>query len=232
MKLDIIAKIKTDFPDKFGLPRQSGIVPELKGTIIFEPEYRNPDSLRGIEGFSHLWIIWGFSHGFASTEDNNKRRWSPTVRPPRLGGNIRQGVFATRSPNRPNPLGLSCVKIEGTEDTDLYGTVIHVSGIDMTDMTPIYDIKPYLPHADCIPDASGGFASHVNGKKLTAVIPNTFVSCIPDDKLNALIAVLEEDPRPSYHDDQEREYGFSFAGFDVLFKVDGETAYVTGISKK
>ncbi len=231
MQLDTIAKIRTDFPDKFGLPRQSGVVPLLRGMVVFEPEYRNPDALRGIEGFSHLWLIWGFSQGFASSEADEKRKWSPTVRPPRLGGNIRQGVFATRSPNRPNPLGLSCVKIEGIEETDAYGTVIHVSGIDMTDLTPIYDIKPYLPHADCIPDASGGFSSLVDGKRLKAVVPDSYADILPEDKLDALIAVLEEDPRPSYQDDPEREYGFRFAEYEVLFKVDGGTAYVTGITK-
>ena len=228
MELTEIAVIHTDLDTKFGLPRQSGIVPDLCGTILFNKEFRNPDALRGLDGYSHIWVIWGFSKGFSSA-GTNLRKWSPSVRPPRLGGNQRMGVFATRSPNRPNPLGLSCVKLEKIEHTEKYGDVLHVSGIDMLNGTPIYDIKPYLPHADCIPDASGGFASLVNGKKLTAVIPDTFASCIPDDKLNALIAVLEEDPRPSYQNDPERIYGVRFSNYNVKFTVRDGVLHVTEI---
>ena len=224
-----IAKIHTDLPDKFGLPRQSGIVPSLCGTIVFEKEYQNPDALRGLEGYSHLWLIWGFSLGFASaTED---RAWSPTVRPPRLGGNTRVGVFATRSPNRPNPIGLSVVKIERIETTAENGTVIHVSGIDMADGTPLYDIKPYLPHVDSVESAIVGFASEVVGAKLTVSDPNGFISLLPNDKRDALVALLEEDPHPSYKNDSERVYGFPYAGYEISFKTDGELLTIVSIEK-
>jgi len=228
MQLDVIAKIRTDFPEKFGIPRQSGLVPELVGKIVFEPKYRNSDALRGLEGFSHLWVIWGFSLGFASSSDD--RKWSPTVRPPRLGGNTRIGVFATRSPNRPNPIGLSCVKILSIEETEDSGTVIIVSGIDMADLTPIYDIKPYLPHADCIADASGGFSVDVLGKKLDIVISDEVKSSMSEEKINALKKLLEDDPRPSYQDDG-RIYGLTFAGFDVQFKVEEKVLSVISIKK-
>lgn len=228
MNLYTIAVMHTDFATKFGLPRQSGIVPELCGTIVFEKEYRNPDALRGLEGYSHLWIVWGFSGGFAS-EKSGIRSWSPTVRPPRLGGNRRMGVFATRSPNRPNPIGLSCVKIEAIEQTDEFGKVIRVSGIDMMNGTPIYDIKPYLPHVDAHPDAVGGFAAAVAGEKLTVSADNELLARLPEDKREPLLAILREDPRPSYQDDPERVYGFPYAGFEVSFRVDGDTVILCGI---
>lgn len=227
MIIEPIAKIRTDFPKKFGLPRQSGIVPELCGTIVFEKEYRSADSLRGLEGYSHLWIIWGFSLGFASEKD--ERKWSPTVRPPRLGGNKRMGVFATRSPNRPNPLGLSVVKIESIEETPENGTVIKVSGIDMADGTPIYDIKPYLSHVDSISDATSGFAALVNGQKLTVCDPCGLTRKLPEDKRDALIAILKEDPHPSYKNDGERAYGLTYAGFEIAFTIDGDVLTIKEI---
>lgn len=229
-QLKTIAHIRTDFPSKFGLPRQSGIVSDLVGRIVFEPEYRNPDALRGLDGFSHLWLIWGFSVSFASARVD-KSGWNPTVRPPRLGGNRRIGVFATRSPNRPNPIGLSCVKLDGIEVDETNGPVIRVSGIDMVDMTPIYDIKPYLPHADCIPDAVGGFSSDVLGKKLSVSVPSQIAAAVPPDKLASLIHVLEEDPRPSYQDDPERVYGFEFAGYAIGFRVEGTVLTVVSAEK-
>ncbi len=229
MKLETIAHIRTDFPDKFGLPRQSGIVPELTGRIVFEKEYRNPDALRGLDGYSHLWIIWGFSGAFASSGENHK--WSPTVRPPRLGGNRRMGVFATRSPNRPNPIGLSCVKLDSVEYGTADGAVIHVSGIDMMDGTPVYDIKPYLPHADCQPDALGGFSADVTGERVEVEVDETLLARLPQDKRDGLISLLKEDPRPSYQNDPERIYGFPYAGFEVQFTVDGTLLTVRGIEK-
>ena len=229
MTLETIAHVRTDFPDKFGLPRQSGIVPELTGRIVFEKEYRNPDALRGLEGYSHLWIIWGFSGAFASSGE--ERKWSPTVRPPRLGGNRRMGVFATRSPNRPNPIGLSCVKLESVEYGTSEGAVIHISGIDMMDGTPVYDIKPYLPHADCQPDAMGGFSSDVTGQRVEVLADDALLAKLPEDKRGGLIALLKEDPRPSYQNDPERIYGFPYAGFEVQFTVDGGVLTVRGIEK-
>ncbi len=231
MQLKIIAKIRTDFKTKFALPRQSGLVPDLSGTIVFEKEYRNPDALRGLDEYSHIWIIWGFSDGFASGVETAREAWSPTVRPPRLGGNRRMGIFATRSPNRPNPIALSCVKIEAIEKTETHGFVIHVSGIDMKDGTPIYDIKPYLPHTECILGASGGFSTEAAAYSLNVECPDEMLSAIPEDKRKALISVLSEDPRPSYQNDPEREYGFMFAGFEVKFKVDGNLLTVTAIEK-
>lgn len=228
MELYRIAVMHTDFDTKFGLPRQSGIVPDLSGTIVFEKDYRSADSLRGLEGYSHLWIIWGFSGGFSSSKNQN-RSWSPTVRPPRLGGNRRMGVFATRSPNRPNPIGLSCVKIESIEMTDDYGAVIRVSGIDMMNGTPIYDIKPYLPHVDAHPDALGGFAVDVDGEKLTVSAAPDILEALPENKREPLLALLREDPRPSYQDDPERVYGFPYAGFEVSFRVDGSTLILCDI---
>ncbi|MEE1046263.1 MAG: tRNA (N6-threonylcarbamoyladenosine(37)-N6)-methyltransferase TrmO, partial [Clostridia bacterium] len=187
-----IARIKTDFPEKFGIPRQSGVVRSLTGKIIFEPEYRNPDALRGIEDFSHLWILWEFS-------EMNSEGWSPTVRPPRLGGNRRVGVFATRSPNRPNPIGLSVVKIERIAQEPSCGTVIYVSGADMLDGTPIYDIKPYIPYADCVPEAVGGFADEVKDYSLEVDFPKELLEKIPPEKRKALTEILSGDPRPQYH---------------------------------
>jgi len=210
--LKVVARLHNDFPTKFGLPRQSGLVEGIRGTIVFEGEFRNPDALRGLEGYSHIWLLWGFDR-------NKKEGWSATVRPPRLGGNMRMGVFATRSPFRPNPIGLSCVKIEAIEQTEKHGAVIHVSGADMADGTPIYDIKPYLPHVDAHPEAMGGFAGDVAGYGLEVVFPEELLAKIEPEKRGALIGALEGDPRPSYQSDPDRVYGFLFAGKDVRFRV-------------
>ena len=218
----IIARMHSDFDQKFGIPRQSGLVEELESTIVFEPEFRNPDALRGLEGFSHLWIVWEFSKA-------RREGWSPTVRPPRLGGNQRLGVFATRSPFRPNPIGLSCVKLVGVEQTEEHGWVIRVAGADLLNGTPIYDIKPYLPYADCKPEAIGGFASAPKEATLTVHIPEEFVEKIPAEKLEAVRGVLAQDPRPSYQDDPERVYGMSFGGMEIKFKVDGDNLTVCGV---
>ena len=211
-ELNIIAHICTDFSSKFGIPRQSGLVDELEATIIFKPEYRNPDALRGLEEYTHLWLLWQFSECI-------DKEWTPTVRPPRLGGNKRMGVFATRSPFRPNPIGLSCVKLLGIEKTEKNGCVIRVSGADLLDGTPIYDIKPYLPYVDSHPDASNGFALDGKDGRLEVKIPEDIIKIIPSEKQPALIAVLAQDPRPGYQDIPDRIYGIEFAGFDVRFKV-------------
>ena len=207
-----IAYIETDFKEKFGIPRQSGRVPALKGKIIFLPPYRQPSALREIEGFSHLWLLFDFSEAHRDT-------WSPTVRPPRLGGNRRVGVFASRSPFRPNPIGLSLVELLSVEETEKDGTVLHVGGADLLDGTPIYDIKPYLPHADCRPDARGGYADSEAGYALKVSFPDALLARIPQNKQEALLACLREDPRPSYQDDPERIYGMQFAGFNIRFTV-------------
>ena len=207
-----IARIRTDFPDKFGVPRQSGIVPQLEATIVFEPEYRNPDALRGLEGFSHLWLIWHFSQV-------QKTGWSPTVRPPRLGGNTRMGVFATRSPYRPNPMGLSSVRLERIVPDTPEGTVLVVSGADLMDGTPILDIKPYLPYTDSHPDAAGGFVTGLQHSPLTAECDPALLALLPPAKQEALLAVLRLDPRPSYQQDPDRVYGMDFAGFEIHFTV-------------
>lgn len=214
MKTEIqaIARMKSDFPTKFGIPRQSGLVEELRSTIIFEPEYRNPDALRGIEGYSHLWLIWQFSQAV-------RQDWSPTVRPPRLGGNTRMGVFATRSPYRPNSLGLSCVRLLAVEDTKEFGTVLHVGGADLMDGTPIFDIKPYIPYGDAHPDAIGGFSDQAGDFLLDVVIPDDLLNQVPSNKQQALLGVLSHDPRPSYQRDPERIYGLSFAGYNIRFQV-------------
>ena len=210
-----IARLHCDLPDKFGLPRQAGIVEELEGLVVFEPEYRNPDALRGIEGFSHLWLIWQFSEAVRSD-------WSPTVRPPRLGGNTRVGVFATRSPFRPNALGLSCVRLLGVETDPELGPVLRVSGADLMDGTPIFDVKPYLPYADSRPEASAGFAPDPGATLAVAYLPGTREH-IPAEKRAALTGVLANDPRPRYQNDPERVYGLRFAGRNVKFRVaDGE----------
>ena len=222
--IQIIARMKSDFPTKFGIPRQSGLVQELRSTIIFEPEFRNSDALRGIEDFSHLWIIWQFSEAVRSG-------WSPTVRPPRLGGNTRMGVFATRSPFRPNNLGLSCVRIIGTELTQEYGTVIHVAGADLMDGTPIFDIKPYIPYSDAHPDALGGFTSHVGDFLLDVEFPQALLEMLPEDKREAAIGVLSHDPRPSYQKDEQRVYGLTFAGFDIRFTVKDNLLTVQEVEK-
>ena len=216
MKAEIqaIARMKSDFPTKFGIPRQSGLVEELRSTIVFEPDYRNPDALRGIEGYSHLWLIWQFSEAV-------RKDWSPTVRPPRLGGNTRMGVFATRSPFRPNSLGLSCVRLLGVEDTAEFGTVLHVGGADLMDGTPIFDIKPYIAYGDAHPEALGGFTDQADEFLLTVDIPDSLLNQVPIEKRAALLGVLSHDPRPSYQRDSLRVYGLSFAGLNIRFRVDG-----------
>jgi len=218
-QMKVIAHIHSDFTEKFGIPRQSGLVEELKAAIVFEPEFRNPDALRGLEGFSHLWLIWQFSKAV-------RQDWSPTVRPPRLGGNERMGVFATRSPFRPNPIGLSCVQLERVELHPELGPVIHVAGADLLDGTPIYDSKPYLPYADCKPDAVGGFASAPKEATLHVVCPGEVLNGFPADRREALLAVLAQDPRPSYQNDPERVYGMGFAGFNVRFRVEEDVLTV------
>ena len=219
-----IARMKSDFSTKFGIPRQSGLVQELRSTVIFEPEFRNPDALRGIEDFSHLWLIWQFSEAV-------RTEWSPTVRPPRLGGNTRMGVFATRSPFRPNNLGLSCVRLLGVEHTEQYGTVLHVGGADLMDGTPIFDIKPYIPYADCQPDAAGGFTDSAGDFLLSVDFPPALLALLPEDKRVAAVAVLSHDPRPSYQRKPDRIYGVSFASFDIRFTVEDTTLTVVEILK-
>lgn len=208
----IIAHIRSDFPEKFGIPRQSGLVKELRARIVFTPEFRNPDALRGIEGFSHLWLIWEFSQAIRDT-------WSPTVRPPRLGGNTRLGVFATRSPFRPNPIGLSSVRLLGTEQSEKEGTVLVVGGADMMDGTPIFDIKPYIPYADSHPDAAGGFTDRSAEFLLTVHFPPELLALVPEANRPALLGVLEHDPRPPYQSDPKRVYGLDFAGCNIRFTV-------------
>ncbi len=218
-----IARMRSDFPTKFGIPRQSGLVSQLRSTIVFEPEFRNPDTLRGIEGYSHLWLIWQFSE--AVRDD-----WSPTVRPPRLGGNVRMGVFATRSPFRPNNLGLSCVQLLGIEQT-AEGIVIHVAGADLMDGTPIFDIKPYVPYSDSHPDALGGFTDTADDFLLEVQFPEDLLNQLPDDKREAAIGVLSHDPRPSYQRKPGRVYGLTFAGFDIRFTVEEKVLTVQSIEK-
>jgi len=216
-----IARMRSDFPSKFGIPRQSGLVEELRSTIVFEPEFRNPDTLRGIEGFSHLWLIWQFSEAV-------RENWSPTVRPPRLGGNTRMGVFATRSPFRPNNLGLSCVKLLSVELT-AEGTVLHVAGADLMDGTPIFDIKPYIPYSDSYPDAAGGFTDTADDFLLEVSFPEHLLVRLPESKQEAAIAVLSHDPRPSYQRKPGRVYGLSFAGHNIRFTVEDQTLTVTSV---
>lgn len=226
MEIKPIAHIRTEFAEKFGIPRQSGLASALRGRVVFEKEYRDPEALRGLEGFSHLWLIWGFS------ANRGGRQWQPTVRPPRLGGNQQMGVFATRSPFRPNPLGLSCVELESVESDGNDGPVIIVRGADLMDGTPIYDIKPYVRYADSRKDAVCGYVDSLPERTLKVVLPDELASVVPDS--DALVEVLSLDPRPSYHDDPQREYGMSFSGYNVRFRVadedDGSTLYVTGIS--
>ena len=220
-----IARMHSDFATKFGIPRQSGLVEELRSTIVFEPEYRNDDALRGIEAFTHLWVIWQFSEAVSAG-------WSPTVRPPRLGGNTRMGVFATRSPFRPNNLGLSCVKLLGVEQTDRHGTVLHVGGADLMDGTPIFDIKPYIPYADCHPEASGGFTDTAGDFLLNVEFPDQLLSMLPEDKQEAAVGVLSHDPRPSYQRKPGRIYGIAFAGFDIRFTVEEKILTVIEVIKQ
>ena len=225
-EMKVIAHIRSDFSDKFGIPRQSGVVPELRAAIVFEPDYRSADALRGLEDFSHLWIIWQFSKAVRET-------WSPTVRPPRLGGNTRKGVFATRSPYRPNPIGLSCVEIVEIKDSSPDGPVIIVAGADLLDGTPIYDIKPYIAYADSHPEARDGFAPSSWERSLELDFPLYLYDSLPEDKAlrDALCGVLRNDPRPSYHNDPDRVYGMDFAGYNIKFTVTGSTLRVTDVKK-
>ena len=231
-----IAHIRTEFASKFGIPRQSGLVPELEGTIVFEPEYRNPDALRGLETYTHIWLIWHFSEGFASAKNAGRYdgsgdgiTWSPTVRPPKLDGNTRVGVFASRSPNRPNSLGLSVGRMTGIEPDSPEGPLIHVSGADLMDGTPIFDIKPYMPYTESIPDAGRGIGRFRDLEPLEVEIPEELAKRLPEGKTEALKRVLAIDPRPGYQDDPERIYGFPFAGKEIKFKVENKKATVTDI---
>ena len=224
INIQVIAKMRSDFPTKFGIPRQSGLVEELESTIVFEPEFRNSDALRGIEGYSHLWLIWQFSQAV-------RQDWSPTVRPPRLGGNTRMGVFATRSPFRPNHLALSCVRLLGVEHTETEGTVLHVAGADLMDGTPIVDIKPYIPYSDSFPDARGGFTDTAEDFILEVVFPEHLLNTLPENKRQAAIGVLSHDPRPSYQRKPDRVYGLGFAGFDIRFTVEEKVLTVCDVLK-
>ncbi len=223
VNIQVIARMHSDFATKFGIPRQSGLVEELTSTIVFEPEFRNPDALRGIEDFSHLWIIWQFSEAV-------RKQWSPTVRPPRLGGNTRLGVFATRSPFRPNNLGLSSVKLLDVEHTKEFGTVLHVGGADLMDGTPIFDIKPYIPYGDAHPDAKGGFTDTADDFLLQVDFPENLLQKFPRNKRDAAVAVLTHDPRPSYQRKAERVYGLTFAGFDIRFTVKDDVLTVQEVN--
>ena len=222
--IQVIATMRSDFPTKFGIPRQSGLVEELESTIVFEPEFRNADALRGIEGFSHLWIIWQFSQAV-------RQEWSPTVRPPRLGGNTRIGVFATRSPFRPNNLGLSCVKLLGVEHTEIDGTVLRVAGADLMNGTPIFDIKPYIPYSDSFSEAIGGFTDTADDFILEVDFPPYLLEILPESKRQAAIGVLSHDPRPSYQRKPDRIYGLTFAGFDIRFTVKDKLLSVCEVTK-
>ncbi len=217
--MQVIARIESDFSSKFGVPRQSGLVDALTSRVVFEPEFRNPDAVRGLEDFSHVWLIWAFHQAVRDT-------WSPTVRPPRLGGNAKMGVFATRSPFRPNPIGLSSVILERVELTSKLGPILHLRGADLVDGTPIFDIKPYLPYGDCHPSASGGFAGVPAGETLEVVFPPALLEQIPPDRREALRGVLAQDPRPHYQKDPERIYGFCFAGLEIRFTVAESTLTV------
>ena len=223
LELRVIARMESEFSTKFGVPRQAGLVEGLRSRVVFEPPYRNRDALRGLEDFSHLWLIWGFH--MARRED-----WSPTVRPPRLGGNRRLGVFATRSPFRPNPLALSCVRLEGMEDTPK-GPALLVSGADLMNGTPIYDIKPYVPYADCRPEASHGFADPPR-PTLRVDFPGELRALLPPDRAQALAETLAWDPRPRYQDDPDRVYGMAFGGWEVKFRVAGERLTVVGLERR
>lgn len=223
MEIKVIARIHTDFPEKFGIPRQSGLV-GTQAQIVFEEEYRNPDSLRGIESFTHLWLLWEFSEAKRDT-------WSPTVRPPRLGGNKRVGVFATRSPFRPNAIGLSSVRLEKVELTTAHGPVLHVTGADLMDGTPIFDIKPYLPYVDSHPEASEGFAGEVKAYALNVEIAEEFLRKVPEEKREVLLEILAQDPRPSYQNDPERLYGMAFAGMEVKFRVKEDLLKVCALER-
>ena len=218
-----IATIRTDFPTKFGIPRQSGLTPSLRSTIVFEPEFRTRDAIRGLESFSHIWAVWGFSDA--------EYKGALTVRPPRLGGNTRLGVFATRSPFRPNGLGLSSLELVGIEKTDSHGYVLIVGGADMKDGTPIYDIKPYLPYTDSHPNAVGGFADPLVGEKLKVDFPGELLELLPEEKRASALALLADDPRPAYQNDPTREYGFPFVDCEIEFTVDGDTLHVFRVTQ-
>ena len=219
-----IARIRCGLPAKFGIPRQSGLVPGLRGMVVFEPEFRVAEALRGLEGFSHVWLLWGFSANARPPGE-----WTPTVRPPRLGGNERMGVFATRSPYRPNPVGLSCVRLEGIGTEPGLGSVLRVRGADLMDGTPVYDIKPYVPYADSVPDAHAGFAAEAPGPQLEVDIPEELEKRIPDDERAPLRALLAADPRPAYLRNPERIHGLSYAGMDIRFRVEEKTLAVVDI---
>lgn len=223
--LKVIATIQTDFPEKFGIPRQSGLVEGLKGRIVFLPEYRSPDAVRGLEDFSHLWLLWGFSKAI-------RKDWSATVAPPRLGGKVRMGVFATRSPFRPNPIGLSSVKLESIEIDEKIGPIIHVSGIDMLDGTPIYDVKPYLPYADSHPEALGGFTSTVKERKLEVSFPKELLCQIAREEWDNVIQILEQDPRPAYIQDEERIWGVAYGIYNIRFTVNDDQLTVQEVTIK
>ena len=224
VSIQVIARMRSDFPCKFGIPRQSGLVESLRSTIVFEPAFRNPDALRGIEEFSHLWLIWQFSQAL-------RQGWSPTVRPPRLGGNTRMGVFATRSPFRPNSLGLSSVRLLGVEHTEDFGTVLHVGGADLMDGTPIFDIKPYIPYGDCHPEATGGFTDRAGQFLLQVDFPARLLAMLPEEKREAVLGVLSHDPRPSYQHQPDRVYGLSFAGYNIRFTVQEDRLTVLEVQK-
>ena len=220
--MEIIARIHTDFPDKFGIPRQSGLVEGLTGRVVFEPKYRNPDAVRGLESFSHIWLIWQFS-------ENEREGWSATVKPPRLGGNRRMGVFATRSPFRPNGLGLSCVRLLKVETEAEDGVALTVEGADLMDQTPIIDIKPYIPLADCHPEASEGYTAKTKEHRLEVEFPEALLMRYPAEKREGLIGVLAQDPRPAYIQDPNRLYGLAFAGYNVRFRVEGDRLVVCAV---
>ena len=222
--MQVIARMHSDFATKFGIPRQSGLVEELRSTIVFEPEFRNSDALRGIEDFSHLWIIWQFSEAV-------RQGWSPTVRPPRLGGNTRMGVFATRSPFRPNNMGLSSVKLLGVEHTTEFGTVLHVGGADLMDGTPIFDVKPYIAYSDCHTEATGGFTDNAGDFLLEVDFPSELLKILPVSKQEAAVGILSHDPRPSYQKNSDRIYGLTFAGFDIRFQVKDDILTVIEVNK-
>ena len=217
--MNIIGHISTDFPTKFGIPRQSGLIEELKGVITFEPEYRQPEAFRGLEDFSHIWVLWQFSK-------SQKKTIAATVTPPRLGGKVRMGVFATRSPFRPNDIGLSCVKLEHIEYTADKGPVLFVSGVDMVDGTPIYDIKPYVKFTDSHPEAKEGFTAATYNRNLKVIFPSDLLAIMPENKQTAAVKILEQDPRPAYNTDEARAYGVTFSGFDIRFKVHGDVLTV------
>lgn len=224
LSMEIIARVHSDFGEKFGIPRQSGLVEALESTVVFEPAFRNADALRGIEEFSHLWLIWQFSKAA-------EKGWSPTVRPPRLGGNTRMGVFATRSPFRPNHMGLSCVRLLGVEHTASFGTVLKIGGADLLDGTPILDIKPYIPYADSRPEASGGFADRTGDFLLDVVFPQQLLRQLPENKREAVLGVLSHDPRPSYQNDPARVYGLNFSDFNIQFTVQDKTLTVSTVTR-